>query len=82
MGLIPVFVYCFGLISAIFTEWDSFQYLYTVLVLIQSFSLYLGLTQSLCNIFQPFLQPYTDLVQIQLFLLIGTQFSTLVLNWL
>ena len=80
------------LYSTVFTEWDSFQYLYTVLVLIQSFFLYLNsflhlftdlvLIQSLCNIFQAFLQPYTDLVQIQLFSLIGTQFSTLALNWL
>ena len=32
-GTHSVFVYCFGLNSAIFTEWDSFQYSCTALVL-------------------------------------------------
>ena len=39
MGLIPVFIYCVGLNSAIFTAWDSFHCSYTVLVLFQLYSL-------------------------------------------
>ena len=51
-------------IYVIFTDWDSFQYWDTDLVLIQSF--------------------YKDILTVNCLihiLLIGTQFSTYVLNW-
>ena len=90
-GTHSVFVYCFGLNSAIFTEWDSFQYSYTALVLnsvifsllgINPVFVYcFGLNSAIFTEWDSFQYSYTVLVLIQLYLLNGTHFSIRVLIW-
>ena len=74
-SLISVFEYCSGLNSAIFTEWDSFQYLYTALVLnsviLNRNSYIYGHIQYSCTV----------LVLIQLYSLNGTHSSIHILLW-
>ena len=90
LGLNSVFVYCSGLNSAIFTEWDSFQYSCTALVLNSVIFSLLGLNpvfvycsdlnSAIFTEWDSFQYPCTVLVLFQLYLLFGTQFSTLALN--
>ena len=72
LGHIPVLEYCFGLISAIFTEWDSIQCSCVVLVL-NSKHIYID--------WDSFQHASTVLVLFQLYSLNGTQFSAHVLLW-
>ena len=76
-------MYCSGLKSAIFTEWDSIQYLYTALVLNAVILSLLVLNSTVTAIFTEldiFQHLHTDSVLFQLYLLFGTQFSTFTLN--
>ena len=83
-GLIPVLEYCSGLISAIFTEWDSSQYSCTALVLNAVIFPVLVLNSIVTAIY---LLNWTYssirvllLSYFQLDLLIGNQFSAFTLN--
>ena len=90
-GTHSVFVYCSGLNSAIFTEWDSFQCSYTALVLnsvifsllghIPVFVYCSGLNSAIFTEWDSFQYSYTVLVLIQLYSLNGTHVSILILFW-
>ena len=86
-------MYCFGLNSAIFTEWDSIQYSCTALVLnstviaiyidlgLNSVFVYCsGLYSAIFTEWDSIQHSFTTSDLFQLYLLFGTQFSTLVLN--